>query len=491
MSFYRVMAVAVLLGIGAAAPGQSPWTLVSSGQAAITHEQEVNGEWNLVITGTGVQGVNATLRCTSGTQAVRYIRVVSQRSGTLESNVQLNVSENGGTISFIREISKDPQSNAEVWLGTVVISGALGSPTTPHSGFISADVVGILSAGGLLGTINADITAGPRLFGGTSTITQVTTTGNLNGNVTAEYGGIGEVSANGDIGSGANFVQIRTRDVLQRVFADTIWADIDTMRNSGIGDLWWLNTVVGDFHGSLLCHDIETPNLNPGLNIVGDLDADIVVTEDVKDPIVVGGELASGRTIWIGDSLQAPGGGGDTGEITLGADGLAGQVVINGNNGGGTWTGDVTVGATTLDGPYYADVPGDLGGGSVGLAPFNLHAEACTPPSGSQMPSSPTQYVILRHYGPVTWDDIADPNPVEVWYREVNTQTWFLLSEEDYFTVALTDPRELLVVATTEFDFDDDWDYMILPKEDVLRCVDVGAGDVDVVDYEYFLFGEP
>jgi hypothetical protein len=460
------------------------WTLVNGGggTASITAQNFVNGEWNITIEAQGQPSVGATLRCNSGTDVpVRYVRVRSLRFGSQFSSLTLSVAENGGTIGLIREISKTADSTAEVTLHSVVITGDLGDSTTAHSGFVSADVIDEIHCNG---DINADVTAGPRLFGGASNVDTVTTTGSLNGNVTAEYGGIEEVSASGDIGSGTNTVQIRTKDYLFHVFADTIWADIDTTRNSGIGDLWRLNTVVGDFHGSLKCHDLESPLSLSGLSIAGDLDANVTVTEDVKDPIVAD-SLSAGRLIKIGDSLQAPGGGGDTGNITLAAGGLEGQIIINSDNGGGTWTGAVTIGSTTLSGPYYTNLSSTLGGGAVGLAPFHLHDEDCVPANGSTQAIGMMTTIALRHYGPVQW---TSGDPVEVYWRlNGSSGPWNVLDPADWTATAGADPRDIIVDTVNNFDFDALFDYKIVPSSN-LKCKDV-TGNPAVDSWEYYLYG--
>ena len=85
------------------------------------------------------------------------------------------------------------------------------------------------------------------------------------------------------------------------------------------------------------------------------------------------------------------------------------------------WFGDVTIGSTTLAIPdeldyttYYTELSSELGGGAVGLAPFNFHQRETAPPTGESMDCNPYQKeervlglpdqlasVDISHYGPI------------------------------------------------------------------------------------------
>lgn len=70
------------------------------------------------------------------------------------------------------------------------------------------------------------------------------------------------------------------------------------------------------------------------------------------------------------------------GNMSFPANGLQGQVIIDAEMVGAAWTGNVTIGSTTIShtNGIYTNLPSTLGGGAVGLAPFQLHETACTPP---------------------------------------------------------------------------------------------------------------
>ncbi len=159
----------------------------------------------------------------------------------------------------------------------------------------------------------------------------------------------------------------------------------------------------------------------------GNIVMNITINGELSGELVSSGSLTSGDTITITDGITATGllslGDSLIGSIALPASGLAGQIIINANDNGGDWDGNVVIGsgggAITLgpgqsppyQSPHYAALPSALGGGSVGLAPFGLHAEACTPPHNLMDPHTDLVYtdfdndgmpVIIRSYGPIT-----------------------------------------------------------------------------------------
>lgn len=138
--------------------------------------------------------------------------------------------------------------------------------------------------------------------------------------------------------------------------------------------------------------------------------------------VILTGGVAIGGTLSIGGTLN--------GDIEIPADTLAGQIIINANNVGGAWNGQVRIGTggSTIDIPAspttnyhgrYAQLPSQLGGGSIGLAPFQLHEEACTPIHNDPSASLATIFdstntdcgrdepVVIRSYGPITKDTLA------------------------------------------------------------------------------------
>ncbi len=162
-----------------------------------------------------------------------------------------------------------------------------------------------------------------------------------------------------------------------------------------------------------------TMNSLNDLEVGGDFDADITVSSATGSSgfYSIGGEMSS------------------TASISLPGDGLEGQVIINSGYNADAWDGDVVIGTTTLDASdpsdyltYYAELSSELGGGQVGLAPFNLHqrrsapnndgngvpyprdcdpyqGEAVTAPYDSGAHKNQViEDVRIRHYGPVYVD---------------------------------------------------------------------------------------
>lgn len=127
--------------------------------------------------------------------------------------------------------------------------------------------------------------------------------------------------------------------------------------------------------------------------------------------------------------------------------------------------------------PDYANLSVQLGGGAVGVVPFDLHGPDCLPASGAQIFLSTTDphptEVRIRHYGPVR---LAQTGSITVERtRFVVPQSWGPLPGG--FTVAASsaNPRDLIVTA----DFEPDYSYRILPNGAVL-CA--GNGTLDASD---------
>lgn len=183
---------------------------------------------------------------------------------------------------------------------------------------------------------------------------------------------------------------------------------------------------------SLATGQVQDLSLGGSVTVMGDLDgtlrvgndqlANITVNGAVNGSIVVGNSLVQQSTITVGGDMQ-----GDisiahdlAGTITVPAGGLKGQVMVNAANSGGTWTGTVNVGSIQLkpnntaspddSAPFYRRVSSNLGGGAVGLAPFNLYGPDCAPendPNGTGIGifenalHAPGGHVEARFYGPI------------------------------------------------------------------------------------------
>ena len=197
-------------------------------------------------------------------------------------------------------------------------------------------------------------------------------------------------------------------------------------------------------------------------------------------------------------------------------DDLRAQVTINHANAGGTFGVDSRVcffgespgpcGDAIVE-PYYPSTQADSG--SVGLAPFRLHDEACSPVNGDVeyfpvsldlsgscldqcdsfgvADSVPDDVAVIRHYGPVQW---ASGDPLTVKRRSLacgGSETWTnVTSSFDFEIKAGSGDREIEVTYTGYGApyWPIDYEYRIEPVAGVLKCKNV-TGNPDVADYDY------
>ena len=274
-------------------------------------------------------------------------------------------------------------------------------------------------------TIGGDVTGGITLLqrptGGTSTLINATVQGRILGDVIVDHGDILALNALGGIGLPGSPAQVRTSGNLVSLLASDIVADISTLSAGGNGATSTIQTTTGSFTGTLATRSIQTTEIgsNGALLIAGDLDADVLVLENIANdngglPVVsVGGSFMPNREINVGGSLLTGA------EMSIASPaGLQGQVVINSNDLGGAWSGPVRIGGSLLGPvPAYASASSSLGGGAVGQVPFALHGSDSVPAPGSvlgaaQAPTTITP-IRLRYYGPITWASGVTPVLIE------------------------------------------------------------------------------
>jgi hypothetical protein len=417
-----------------AGPCSAGVTIVWTGSGTTTENTvNANGELQITLSGTPNLGSVCTITAVSGSNPISYINVKSSGSSPGYAT-RVDILEAGGTIPYIRTIEKisaSPNPNSEVWVGTLRVSGDLGDPSSAHTTSIVADIVGDLICGG---SMAADILAGPRLGGGTSTISNLQSGGDILGNVTAAAGGItqieasgnisgsvisntasiGTISAGGDISgpikaesgsigsiiadgdfttplNGSTF-QVRAKNGIDTIIAHSITAYITACSNctsstsTGAGVVGLVKTTGGDFTHSIAMRSLSTSTLSSesGIIINGSLPSGalmrFITSGSVSQPITITGSL--GGTIQY-DSAGA----------------LTNQIIVNSANGSGTWGGSVLVDGITLassqtnllyQAPYYGVTASTLGGGAVGLAPFICTAPTAFPPTARRFPRSRT-----------------------------------------------------------------------------------------------------
>src|SRR5262245_14341529 len=431
-------------------------------------------------------------------------------------------------------------STAEVEL-TLVRTATVGN-------VLASTIVGMY----VTGNANGTITCTPRSGGNPSHIVSAFA-GGFRGNISVEEGYISQLySSGGTIGVAGTPIQIVARSRIEHIFGTAIYADISVLADgSGAADVHRIVTGDGPFVGSLTARKFDLVNGSgfggPGIFINhvtsmldADLDADIIFTDSFDTNITgqvhpqisvpTGYALKQGRTIRIGDGLIGSSSSvGTIYGISLPANGLKGQIIINANNGSGGWTAPVKVDGYTLDessggsddAPYYERLSSDLGGGAVGLVPFHLHDEDCTPPNfssqcsiGEYEDNDYRETIVLRHYGPVgvastpalkiertdavcgsppcTWTDVTNdfdvippgtsPNTTkrDVWVSPVNSGT-FGIEYAYRITVrkdgSVTRLRSLQTLAGSDPNVDE-WTYQVL-----LLCMDLTtSGDIESGD---------
>jgi hypothetical protein len=336
---------------------------------------------------------------------------------------------------------------------------------------ISAPAVGIAATISSVSakSIQVDISTASMLVGGGGQIYRVEATGTGNGegyikgsitsrsignvNTPTAYciSATGEVSA--DISSsGVLRSPVRVGSMSSQgkirigVNGDTGMPDLQTTNDiQVVGSMAGLIQVEGNKVGNVT---ISSGGLSGKIDVMGGISGDVTILGGMSSTGVIeldgsisstGSILVSGGTmngrILIGGSMA--------GAITLPANGLVGQVLINAKNTGGTWTGPIFVGSSVLSpsanvplkAPNYQVTPSSLGGGSIGVLRLKIHNEGCTPPlprSGAIPDSSRVDLISfvqtnspirIRYYGPIAIDS-TNP-PVTVYFGDpMDPDTW-------------------------------------------------------------------
>ncbi|MDQ7014539.1 MAG: hypothetical protein Q9O74_11675, partial [Planctomycetota bacterium] len=179
-----------------------------------------------------------------------------------------------------------------------------------------------------------------------------------------------------------------------------------------------------------------------------------------------------------------------------------------------TWTGAVAVNSTALAPvPYYNNIAEDIGGGAVGLVPYYLHYNDCTPTATKVnenqttgldgydptqcvgihidevlIPNEPLPSVTLHHYGPVLCEGTG--MPVTIHRRQMAAAcAWETEDIAPNFTLVMH-PGGNLREVRIDGPFAEGYYYLIEPKDenetDYLYCddLDVSVGKVAVHDYD-------
>ena len=367
---------------------------------------------------------------------------------------------------------------SEVWIHSV---------EAENVGSVSVEKIGTITA--TTGDVFGEVTArGSLQAGGSANGIDLlrATQGNITGNVTASKRIAAIEAPSGDVGFAQLplLVEITSAKSIGSIEAEAVYAAVSV--TGAAADIDWIETTVGDFAGSLTCRKITGVNAaGPyGLRVKGDLKADIDHSAVMATDFIIGGSFAAGA------------------DINLPAQGLTKQSIFAAG-GSGSWssTAHINLGGVALNGePYYtnpATGTGGVGGGSAGLATFDIHHESCTPVEGASALGFGPHYTCqgeedccarfkkayVRMYGPITQ---TQSPAVTVKYRPAGSSSSFTAVSWGVVTaVSSTDPRTLEVsrAYNAAWEPGDNYEYLIEPNGS-LKSAEVD-GTPSVVPFQY------
>ncbi|MCE7967685.1 MAG: hypothetical protein DYG94_02940 [Leptolyngbya sp. PLA3] len=376
--------------------------------------------WNIVIIAFVKNNTTwGTLSLTaSGDDSIHECRVtVYSQSGSTPRYAALGISRDpNATIPAIEYVQRTTWSDADL---SVTVHGL-----TQFGGYgvdkIEADVIGdCWGSGDFIGSIDTTVDGGSGAL--TEQVGHVRFGGDIRGSIQCMGSG-GQIftveSTDGSIGTSTAAAVIKAYSVIHNIEAyGDIYANIDVGSDPGVsaGNLVRVNATTGGVHGVIRAGKLHYVDPTSGVFAAGDLDSSFTLSDDIHTPIVVGGDLdgditcaanLSGAGSWDG---RIEIGGDLNGDITLAAGGLQGQIAVNASDASYDWLGDVTIGTTTLgpgesgdnEAPYYGVPKGSIGGGAVGVVPFNFHRNDSAPDHDSIVTTGALSTVTIEHYGPV------------------------------------------------------------------------------------------
>jgi len=311
--------------------------------------------------------------------------------------------------------------------GNITATGSLPVSGSPSG---QDDVGNIDLVEATAGSILANVSAGG------SILTGIVASGNVGSTSTTPTITWGTKTAN----SSTRLELVQAANIYANIYANIATA---SPISGSRGNISKIRATSGTFSGSLLGLGFTGGSVGdpPGIITVGGLAASV----NLVSP------LSSTSFIKAGTAL--------TGAITLPTNGLVGQIIPNALNGSSAWTGTVTVDGTALAPNYYSNVSSGLGGGAVGLVPYNVYPSDDTR-TGDGSSGSPTwilqseisgqiamtgeQPLLIPFYGPL----VAGTGLARVEHLEGST--WVDRSSQFFRVVAGAsgvNPRMLVVGA--------------------------------------------
>ncbi|MEM9661341.1 MAG: hypothetical protein AAF937_03420 [Planctomycetota bacterium] len=291
----------------------------------------------------------------------------------------------------------------------------------------------------------------------------------------------------GSIGTASNPARILASGPIVRIETDAFHAHFDALLNpADRGFLGGLIVREGDVTGSVLVEELtsfggwsEAPCV---ISVPGDLDATIVMNRYVRNEnpfgaeIDIAGGMSADSLISVGGMTnQAPALAGA--EIRIGApQGLAGQIIIaNSEDDPFDLSDTIRLAgdglAVTPNAKYPPQLFAELGGGSVGIAPFNFHSFESFPQHNETIdlePGSSLVGAVVRLYGPTF--GIAPEFVVE--HLADGASSWTDRSA-DFMVIAASAEseatREVRIEALGSASFEPG-QWRMRPVDDTLRC---------------------
>jgi len=301
-------------------------------------------------------------------------------------------------------------------IGTINVTGNYIGTTSTTNGSIGNVLVGAnwggtISSGGLITSINIAGVAGVAVQGGSLVLaaSSIQTTGGA---------GLDQLDVGsdfiGDIGISGNLPDVDIQGGLFSVSGQNVIPA--SVQVSGSITSFLIGNAVNLANNNISAianFDFGTVDPAGFIRMNGDYTSGTLAMND---------GLPTNALVSIGGSLQSVA---QVSMNLLSADvndvGMAGQIVVNANNGASTWsTGTVQVVADS--GPValsedYTNLSSEFGGGATGLAPFNFHQRETAPSAGETRDCNPYQNeavtitplgslneVIISHYGSVYAD---------------------------------------------------------------------------------------
>lgn len=437
------------------APGQCPFTIDHDADSVVTTCTEVaSGVFDLELEVTDTDTVILDVIVGSGSPRIRnLVFELTNGSGTGPVVIATIKGPFGSELNLAGLDSVDlvTSTGGELYFDEIYVNGDLGALEAQRLDFLRV-------TGSVIGPISMLEIPAPAF---SSKVGVVIVDGDFLSSIgfplidsTSE---IDTLSVGGDIGTEEDPVSISAGSAIGLIECENLYADV---ANAYAGTIQRIVTS-GVFHGNFHAASIAAlqgigGSADPGVFIgtgdwLGsmtctiDLDGDIdipgdlagtgyiqVANIDATDAVAIGGAIESGASVDILSDLAGDlAVGGDmagtitiydnfSGSIETASAGLLGQIVINQQDNCSTWTGDVTIGSVVIGpgesqpylAPYYEVLSTTLGGGAIGLVPFNFHPKDAAPDHGETILNTAPTRVAIHHYGPVAdADDDTETTP--------------------------------------------------------------------------------